>query len=181
MNDTTAAAPSAPYDLWAMGLALEQAQKAQALGEVPVGAVVLRVSPTSPQTPEVVAVGHNQPIGAHDPTAHAEIVALRQAALRIKNYRLPDCELFVTLEPCAMCAMAMMHARIRRVVFATRDPKTGAAGSVVDLFAQNALNHHTQVVGGVHSEACAELLRAFFLQRREQTKAARGARSAQSA
>ena len=134
MNDTAAAAPSAPYDLWAMGLALEQAQKAQALGEVPVGAVVLRVSPTSPQTSEVVAVGHN-----------------------------------------------LMHARIRRVVFATRDPKTGAAGSVVDLFAQNALNHHTQVVGGVHSEACAELLRAFFLQRREQTKAARGARSAQSA
>jgi tRNA(adenine34) deaminase len=115
---------------------------------------------------EILAVGANQPIGTHDPTAHAEIVALRAAAARIGNYRLPDCELYVTLEPCAMCAMAMMHARLRRVVFGAFDPKTGAAGSVVDLFAQRALNHHTEVVGGLLADDCGQLLRDFFAARR---------------
>jgi tRNA(adenine34) deaminase len=125
---------------------------------------------------EILAVGANRPIGTHDPTAHAEIVALREAAASLGNYRLPDCELYVTLEPCAMCAMAMMHARLRRVVFGAFDPKTGAAGSVVDLFAQRALNHHTEVVGGVLADDCGQLLRDFFAERRRaQTQRAGGA------
>lgn len=115
---------------------------------------------------EILAVGANRPIGTHDPTAHAEIVALREAATLLGNYRLPDCELYVTLEPCAMCAMAMMHARLRRVVFGAYDPKTGAAGSVVDLFAERALNHHTEVVGGLLGDDCGQLLRDFFAERR---------------
>lgn len=156
-----------------MDLALEQARKAQAAGEVPVGAVLVRAQGSDPQVHEVVAFGHNQPISTHDPTAHAEIMALRSAANRLQNYRLPDCELFVTLEPCAMCAMAMMHARIRRVVFGAFDPKTGAAGSVVNLFENSALNHHTAVVGGVHSDDCADLLRAFFAQRRAEARLSR--------
>jgi len=107
-----------------------------------------------------------------DPTAHAEVVALRHAAQLLENYRLPDCELYVTLEPCAMCAMAMMHARLKRVVFGALDPKTGAAGSVVDLFAQNRLNHHTAVQGGVLADACGRMLSGFFAERRAQQKAA---------
>ena len=124
-----------------MRLALDQALNAQLAGEVPVGAVIVRRTEGGPQ---VVATGYNRPITTNDPTAHAEIVALRHAAQLAENYRLPDLELYVTLEPCAMCAMAMMHARLKRVVFAAADPKTGAAGSVVDLFANRTLNHHTE-------------------------------------
>ena len=115
------------------------------------------------------------------PTAHAEIVALRHAAQLLENYRLPECELFVTLEPCAMCAMALMHARFKRVVFAATDPKTGVAGSVLDLFAQKQLNHHTQIVGGVMAEASSQLLKQFFAERRAQIKADRDARRAAAA
>lgn len=142
-----------------MGLALQEARKAWAQGEVPVGAVVVRDG-------EVIATGYNQPIGSHDPTAHAEIVALRAAADKLGNYRLPGCELYVTLEPCIMCSGAMMHARLARVVYAALDPKTGACGSVVDLFAEERLNHHTEVVGGVLAEEASQLLKAFFAERR---------------
>lgn len=147
-----------------MRLALDQAQNAWLIGEVPVGAVIVRRGPAGIQ---VVATGYNRPIAEHDPTAHAEIVALRQAAQLLSNYRLPECELYVTLEPCAMCAMALLHARFKRVVFGAPDPKTGAAGSVVDLFANPLLNHHTALEGGVLAGPSAELLRAFFAERRE--------------
>jgi tRNA(adenine34) deaminase len=124
----------------------------------------------------VVATGYNRPVTTHDPTAHAEIVALRHAAELLQNYRLPGCELFVTLEPCAMCAMALLHARLKRVVYAAADPKTGAAGSVLDLFAQPQLNHHTELVAGVLAGPSGELLRAFFAERRAQRRAERDAR-----
>jgi tRNA(adenine34) deaminase len=143
--------------------ALEQARLAYAAGEVPVGAVVV-------QGGQILAGGYNQPINTHDPCAHAEIVALRAAALVQKNYRLPDCELYVTLEPCAMCAMAMMHARIKRVVFAAHDAKTGAAGSVINLF-ETSMNHHTQVQAGVMAADASALLSGFFQQRRAHKKA----------
>lgn len=142
-----------------MQQAISQAHNAWALGEVPVGAVVVMDG-------EVIATGFNQPIGTHDPTAHAEIMALRAASAILGNYRLPGCELYVTLEPCTMCAGAMMHARLARVVYGAADPKTGACGSVVDLFAQEKLNHHTEVVGGVQAEACSALLKQFFAERR---------------
>ena len=151
-----------------MRLALDQAQNAWLVGEVPVGAVILRDG-------QVIATGYNRPITTHDPTAHAEIVALRHAALLLENYRLPECELYVTLEPCAMCSMALLHARFKRVVFGAADPKTGAAGSVVDLFAQKALNHHTECAGGVMAGACGDMLREFFAERRAQQRAERGA------
>jgi tRNA(adenine34) deaminase len=153
--------PPSPQDEAAMRIALDQAQNAWLVGEVPVGAVILRAG-------QVIATGYNRPITEHDPTAHAEIVALRHAATLLGNYRLPECELYVTLEPCAMCAMALLHARFKRVVFGATDPKTGAAGSVIDLFAQPQLNHHTQVQGGVMAEACSAVLRDFFAERREQ-------------
>ena len=145
-----------------MGLALDLAREAGAAGEVPVGALIVLEG-------EVVGRGFNQPIGRHDPTAHAEIMALRDAATRLGNYRLPGCTLYVTLEPCAMCAGAIMHARMERVVFGARDPKTGAAGSVIDLFAEARLNHHTTIVGGVLGEACGSLLSGFFSARRKRT------------
>lgn len=145
----------------AMQLALAQAALAAAAGEVPVGAVVLRNG-------VVIAVGHNAPIARHDPSAHAEMQALRAAAQLLGNYRLPECELFVTLEPCAMCAGAMLHARLKRVVFGASDPKTGAAGSVINLFEQSQLNHQTQVQGGLLTQECAAVLQAFFKLRRTQ-------------
>src|SRR4249920_2315596 len=147
------------FDETAMRLALDQALNAQLAGEVPVGAVIVRRTDTGPQ---VVATGYNRPITESDPTAHAEIVALRHAAQLLANYRLPECELYVTLEPCAMCAMALLHARFKRVVFGAADPKTGAAGSVIDVFAQPLLNHHTQVERGVLTEECGQMLRDFF-------------------
>jgi tRNA(adenine34) deaminase len=139
--------------------ALALARQAEALGEVPVGAVVVKDG-------QVVGVGFNQPIGKHDPTAHAEIAALRDAASRLGNYRLPGCELYVTLEPCAMCSGAIMHARIARVVFGARDLKTGAVGSVINLFSEPRLNHHAEVVGGVLADECGAMLSAFFAKRR---------------
>lgn len=158
--------PTQDPDEIAMRLALDQAHNAWLVGEVPVGAVVMRHG-------QVVATGYNRPITTHDPTGHAEIVALRHAATLLSNYRLPECELYVTLEPCAMCAMALMHARLKRVVFGAPDPKTGAAGGVVDLFAEPRLNHHTSVVGGVLAEPCGALLREFFAEKRAQRRAAR--------
>ncbi|MCP5264608.1 MAG: tRNA adenosine(34) deaminase TadA [Burkholderiaceae bacterium] len=142
-----------------MRLAIDQAHNAWAVGEVPVGALVVRDG-------RVIATGYNHPIGTHDPTAHAEIRAMRAAAALIGNYRLVECDLYVTLEPCAMCAGAIQHARIRRLVFGAPDPKTGACGSVIDLFADSRLNHHTEVTGGVSTEECARLLRDFFVERR---------------
>ena len=145
-----------------MGLALDLAREAGAAGEVPVGALLVLEG-------NVVGRGFNQPICRHDPTAHAEIMALRDAATHLDNYRLPGCTLYVTLEPCAMCAGAIMHARIDRVVFGARDPKTGAAGSIIDLFAESRLNHHTTIVGGVLAEQCGGLLSSFFGARRGRT------------
>ena len=142
-----------------MELAIAQAREAAALGEVPVGAVVVRHG-------VVIAAGRNTPIGRHDPTAHAEIVALRAAALALGNYRLDECELFVTLEPCAMCSGAMLAARLKRVVFGAVEPKTGAAGSVINLFAQEQLNHQTGLRGGVLAETSSALMKEFFRQRR---------------
>jgi tRNA(adenine34) deaminase len=164
--------PNEAQDEYAMRLALDQALNAQLAGEVPVGAVVTRMDGGVPQ---VVATGYNRPVTTHDPTAHAEIVALRHAADLLGNYRLPGCTLYVTLEPCAMCAMALMHARIGRVVFAAADPKTGAAGSVIDLFADPRLNHHSRVEGGLLADASAALLREFFAHRRAAQNAAREA------
>ena len=135
------------------------ARSAECLGEVPVGAVVVRDG-------VIVGRGFNSPIGESDPTAHAEIAALRDAARNLENYRLPGCELFVTLEPCAMCAGAILHSRIARVVYGARDPKTGVHGSVVDLFAVERLNHHTQIEGGVLADECGRLLSDFFANRR---------------
>lgn len=148
-----------------MRAALEQAHLAGSCGEVPVGAVVVCEG-------EIIGRGFNQPIGRHDPTAHAEVMALRDAASRLGNYRLPGCELFVTLEPCAMCSGAIMHARIARVVFGARDPKTGVAGSVLDLYAERRLNHHAQISGGVLADACGALLSSFFAARRGRTLSA---------
>lgn len=139
--------------------ALALASEAGRAGEVPVGAVVVKDG-------IVLGRGSNRPIGSHDPTAHAEIVALRAAAAAVGNYRLPGCTLYVTLEPCAMCVGAMMHARIARVVFGARDPKTGACGSVVDLPGVETLNHHAAFDGGVLADECAAQLRRFFAERR---------------
>jgi tRNA(adenine34) deaminase len=144
-----------------MRQALDQARNAWALGEVPVGAVVVKDG-------EIIATGFNQPIGTHDPTAHAEIMALRAAAAILGNYRLPGCELFVTLEPCAMCSGAMLHSRLARVVYGASDPKTGACGSIVNLFEQGQLNHQTELVGGVLAQECGALLKEFFAERRAQ-------------
>lgn len=142
-----------------MALALDQARHAAESGEVPVGAVVVKDG-------QLLASGCNAPIAGHDPTAHAEIVALREAARVLGNYRLDGCTLYVTLEPCPMCSGAMLHARLARVVYGAADPRTGAAGSVLDLFAQPQLNHQTQVTGGVCADACGQLLKDFFKPRR---------------
>jgi tRNA(adenine34) deaminase len=139
--------------------ALVLARAAEALGEVPVGAVVV-------QDGIVIGRGFNRPISAHDPTAHAEVVAMRDAATRIGNYRLTGCDLYVTLEPCAMCAGAAILARVRTVVYGTADPTTGACGSVIDIFAENRLNHHADVRSGVLTEECAAVLKQFFASRR---------------
>jgi tRNA(adenine34) deaminase len=170
---TAVSEPASPdeRDRRFMALAQAAAEKARALGEVPVGAVLVRGD-------EVISTGFNHPIGAHDPSAHAEMAALRAASIALENYRLPGCELYVTLEPCIMCAGAIMHARIARVVFGAHDPKTGACGSVVDAFAIGNLNHHTTVAGGVLGDECADALRSFFAERRRETKAARDARNA---
>ena len=146
-----------------MALALQEAQAAAAKGEVPVGAVVVKDG-------VVIAVGRNSPIADHDPTAHAEIIALRAASKALGNYRLEGCELFVTLEPCAMCAGAMLHARLKRVVFGASDPKTGAAGSVTNLFTNLSLNHQTEVEGGVLADEASGMLQAFFQDKREVIK-----------
>ncbi|MFZ6766118.1 tRNA adenosine(34) deaminase TadA [Undibacterium sp. Di26W] len=156
--------PAAPdtqqmRDLEMMQVALQQARLAWAEGEVPVGAVVVKDS-------QVIATGYNRPIGKHDPTAHAEIMALRAAAEVMGNYRLPGCELYVTLEPCMMCAGAMMHARLARVIYGASDPKTGVAGSLLNVFELDQLNHHTQITPGVMAEECGTLLKDFFADRR---------------
>ncbi|TSA21335.1 MAG: tRNA adenosine(34) deaminase TadA [Betaproteobacteria bacterium] len=144
-------------------LALQLAETARQAGEVPVGAVVVDAAGA------IIGQGFNQPISRHDPTAHAEIMALRDAAARMGNYRLPGCTLFVTLEPCAMCAGAILHARIARVVYGASDPKTGAVESVLRLFDEPRLNHHTEAHGGVLADECSQQLRDFFLARRKKT------------
>jgi tRNA(adenine34) deaminase len=149
----------ATLDRHFMQQALEQAELAAIAGEVPVGAVLVRDG-------QVIAKGFNQPISNHDPSAHAEIMALRDAAQAELNYRLPGTTLYVTLEPCIMCAGAMLHARVGRVVFGAADPKTGAAGSVLNVFAEKQINHQTQVEGGIMGEECGQVLRDFFKGRR---------------
>ncbi len=148
-------------DIAFMQQALTLAQQAAQAGEVPVGALVVKNG-------EIIGRGSNTPIGLHDPTAHAEIIAMRQAAQHLGNYRLVDCTLYVTLEPCAMCSGAIQHARIARLVFGASDPKTGACGSVVNLMAEQKLNHHTEVVSGVLAQECGAQLSVFFKQRRVQ-------------
>lgn len=164
LEATDAALDDAPRDTSGdetfLRLALDQAHNAWALAEVPVGAVVVKDG-------DVIATGFNQPIGNADPTAHAEIRALRAAAEMLGNYRLAGCDLYVTLEPCAMCVGAMFHARIRRVVFGAPDPKTGACGGVINLFDEPRLNHHATVTGGVLADACGRMLSQFFAERRE--------------
>ena len=149
-----------PADESFMSLAMQQAEAAWRIGEVPVGAVVVDGQGN------VLGVGYNRTIIDSDPTAHAEIVALRAAAQHLDNYRLPGLTLYVTLEPCVMCIGAMLHARLARVVFGATDPKTGACGSVLDVGAVDRLNHHTTVIGGVLAEPCGNMLRQFFRERR---------------
>ena len=147
-----------------MQQALQLAQAAADAGEVPVGALVV-------QDGAIIGRGMNAPIGRHDPTAHAEIQAMREAAAAIGNYRLVGCTLYVTLEPCAMCSGAIQHARIARLVYGARDPKTGSCGSVIDLMAEPRLNHHTEVAGGILAEECGSMLSRFFSARRASKKA----------
>jgi tRNA(adenine34) deaminase len=146
-----------------MRLALELARQAEQSGEVPVGAVVVKNG-------EVIGRGCNSPIMRQDPSAHAEVLAIRDAARHLGNYRLVDCELFVTLEPCVMCVGAMFHARISRVVYGAKDYKTGVAGSILNLFDSEPLNHHASVEGGVLAEECGALLSQFFAARRARQK-----------
>lgn len=150
-------------DVLYMRMALDQAQNAWMLGEVPVGAVLVRRG-------QIIATGFNQPIGTSDPTAHAEIMALRAAAATLENYRLPDCELYVTLEPCTMCIGAIFQARLKRVIYGAYEPKTGAAGSILNLFSEAQLNHHTELSGGVLAIECSQLLKDFFMERRKSTQ-----------
>ncbi|PKO51758.1 MAG: tRNA adenosine(34) deaminase TadA [Betaproteobacteria bacterium HGW-Betaproteobacteria-2] len=146
-----------------MHAALELAKEAAGLGEVPVGAVVVKDG-------EIIGRGSNAPISQHDPSAHAEIQAMRDAAVRLGNYRLVGCSLYVTLEPCAMCAGAIQHARIANLIYGASDPKTGACGSVIDLMAEARLNHHTEVTGGVLAQECGSLLSQFFASRRKSSR-----------
>ena len=150
-------------DIRFMREALALAQQAWQAGEVPVGAVVVKDG-------AIVGRGFNCPITRADPTAHAEVRALRDAATRLANYRLLDCTLYVTLEPCMMCTGAMFHARIKRIVYGAKDPKTGVAGSVLNLYDEPRLNHHAEIVGGVLADECGSLLSAFFAERRAQAK-----------
>lgn len=145
--------------LW-MQAALDLARSGAMAGEVPVGAVVVKDG-------QIIGRGYNQPISSHDPTAHAEIMALRDAASHLQNYRLSDCTLVVTMEPCVMCAGAILHARIARLVYGAREYKTGAHGSVMDVFAEPRLNHHCEVQEGVLAEECAALISGFFDARRQ--------------
>jgi len=149
----------AELDRQYMRMAIEQAHLAAQSGEVPVGAVLVRNG-------QVISKAFNKPIANHDPSAHAEMLALREAALADQNYRIPGSTLYVTLEPCAMCSGAMLHARVERLVFGAPDPKTGAAGSVLDLFSSKQINHQTSVEGGIMGEECGQLLRDFFKGRR---------------
>jgi tRNA(adenine34) deaminase len=151
---------SASTDVAFMREALALAQRAWDLGEVPVGAIVVKDG-------VIIGRGFNQPITSNDPTTHAEIVALRDAAHHLKNYRLVDCELYVTLEPCMMCVGAMFHSRIKRVVFGAMEPKTGVCGSVVNLTTEEKLNHHAVFEGGVLADECGAMLKAFFAERRK--------------
>ncbi|NCS65160.1 MAG: tRNA adenosine(34) deaminase TadA [Hydrogenophilales bacterium CG03_land_8_20_14_0_80_62_28] len=150
-------------DVYFMREALSLAQEAWRLGEVPIGAIVVKEG-------AIVGRGFNHPITAHDPTAHAEIMALRDAARSLGNYRLPDCTLYATIEPCVMCAGAIFHARIARVVFGAAEYKTGSAGSVVDLFSEPRLNHHATLIGGILAEDCGRLVSRFFEEKRVLTK-----------
>lgn len=147
-------------DIEFMQIALSLAAEAAAKGEVPVGAIVVKDG-------VIIGRGSNAPISQHDPSAHAEIQAMREAAKTLGNYRLVDCTLYVTLEPCAMCAGAIQHARIAHLVYGASDPKTGACGSVIDLMAENRLNHHTAVSGGLLAEECGAMLSRFFAGRRK--------------
>lgn len=149
----------AELDRQYMRMAIEQAQLAAQAGEVPVGAILVKDG-------QVISKAFNKPIATHDPSAHAEMLALREAALAEQNYRIPGSTLYVTLEPCAMCSGAMLHARVDRVVYGAPDSKTGAAGSVLDLFSSKQINHQTSVEGGIMSEECGQLLREFFKGRR---------------
>jgi tRNA(adenine34) deaminase len=150
---------SSPDDLKFMAAALELARQAGAAGEVPIGAVLVREG-------ETIAAAANAPIATHDPSAHAEVLALRAAGREVANYRLPHTTLYATLEPCAMCAGALIHARVDRLVFGASDPRRGAAGSALDLFSHASANHRVQVAGGVLAEECGTLLREFFRERR---------------
>lgn len=157
---------AAPHDdaYW-MRQALELARQAWEAGEVPVGAVVVAGG-------QIIGRGYNQPISRHDPTAHAEVMALRDAAGQCANYRLPGATLYVTMEPCVMCAGAILHARLKRVVYGAREYKTGAHGSIVDVFAEPRLNFHCEVMGGVLADACAAMISGFFESRRQQKREA---------
>ncbi|MDO9190420.1 MAG: tRNA adenosine(34) deaminase TadA [Sulfurimicrobium sp.] len=149
-----------------MAQALELANQGAAFGEVPVGAIVVHKN-------QIIGRGFNAPISQSDPSAHAEIQAMRMAARHLGNYRLVDCDLFVTLEPCVMCAGAIMHGRIKHLFYGACDPKTGACGSITNLFLEQRLNHHTSVTGGIQAEACGKMLSVFFADRRKQHKEAK--------
>lgn len=160
---TSNSAQSLEQDQTFMSLALALAEQASLAGEVPVGAIVVKDG-------EIIGRGSNAPIGSHDPSAHAEIQAMRDAAKYLGNYRLVDCTLYVTLEPCAMCTGAIQHARIARLVYGANDLKTGACGSVVNLMAEQKLNHHTQVISGILANECGKVLSNFFSERRKLAK-----------
>jgi tRNA(adenine34) deaminase len=154
-------------DAFWMRQALEQAKLAAANGEIPIGAVLVD------KTGELVASGHNQPIGAHDPTAHAEIIVLREAARRLNNYRLPDTSLYVTIEPCVMCVGALVHARVARVIYGAREPKTGAIESAHQLLEQGRFNHCPAFRSGLLEADCSKLMTAFFVEKRKQKKSSK--------